>query len=213
MTNLNIILNDFFNKNPDIRGGFVKDLINRRALAKYIIKKEKISYNLDAVITALRRFEIKEEEKDDLDIIKDIKITTKEGISIVCLEKNQDVLEKINKVISLVNYSKNETFKIVEGNLSVKLFVDSFKVDKIKEIFNKKDIIKIINNAAELNLMFPDKAIKTKGIVSYITSHLKINNINITEILSCTPELVIYVDESELINAYKTIKQLKDDFE
>lgn len=210
MTNLNIVLNDFFNKNPDIKGGFVKDLINRRALAKYIIKEEQLKHSLDAVITALRRFEIKKEEKETLDIVKKINITSKENISIICLEKNEDVLAKLNRVISLVNYNKNETLKIVEGNLSLKLFVDGSKASKIKEIFNKKDIIKIINNIAEINLIFPEAAIKTKGIVSYITSHLKINNINIMEILSCTPELIIYFEEKDLIKAYKTIKMIKE---
>ena len=210
MINLNIVLNNVFNKNPDIKASFAKDLINRRALAKYIIKEENLKQNLDAVITALRRFEIKEEEKSSLELVKKINITSKEGISIICLEKNEDVLVKLNRVISLINYNKNETLKIVEGNLSLKLFIDSSKVNKIKEIFIKKDIIKIINNVAELNLVFPQTAIKTKGIISYITSHLKTNNINITEILSCTPELIIYVEEKDLIKAYKTIKSIKE---
>ncbi len=209
MTNLTFELNYFFNKNPDIKGAFVKDLINRRALAKHIIREDKLSDRTDAVITALRRIEITKTDKDTLDIVKKINITTKEGISIVCLEKNQEVLSKLGQVISLVNYNKNETLKIVEGNQSLKLFVDGSKVNKLKEIFNRRDIIKVINSIAELNLTFPESAIKTKGIVAYITANLQTNRINIVEILSCTPELIIYVEAKDLIRTYEAIKRLQ----
>lgn len=209
MTKINLLLNDYFNRKPHIRKAYAEGLINRRALARHIIKEEALNDSLDAMITALRRFDVPEAEKESLDIVKKINISTKGSIAIICMEKNNDTLEKLNKVISIVDYSKNETLKIVEGNQSLKLFVDGSKVGKIKEIFSSKDIIKIIKNIAELNLIFPENAIKTKGIVAYITANLQMNDINIVEILSCTPELIIYIDEKDLIKTYETVKRLQ----
>ncbi len=210
MTNFTIALNDFLNKNPDILSAYAKGIVNRRALAKYIIKKEGLGENLDAVNTALRRLELPKVGEGDLEIVKKVHITSKDGICIFCLEKNSDVLAKIGRIISLVNYGKNETLKIVEGSQSMKIFVDESKAGRIKDLLDKKDIIKIINGVAELNMVFPDSATKTRGIVAYITASLKTNNINMIEILSCTPELIIYVEERDLLRAYEALRMLRD---
>ena len=204
-----LLIQSFLNKNPDIRESRNKGLINRRSLARYIIEKERLNNNMfEALVTALRRFELKIVSKGTLDIIKDIKISTKDKISIVYLEKSEEVLKNISKVVNLINFNKNETLKIVQGSLSIKLFIDEFNVKKIKDIFNNKDIITIYNNISELNLIFPDKAIKTRGIIAYLTSELSINNVNIIEFLTGKPELIIYVNELDLLKAYETIRKL-----
>lgn len=209
--NINLLLQNFFSKNPDIREARNKGLINRRALAKYIIEHEKLDINrLEALLTALRRFEVNPPDKSTLDFINEINISTRDKIAIVYLEKSETVSKNISKVIHIINFNKNETLKIVQGSLSIKLFVDEFNVNKVKDIFPSEDIIKIYNNISELTIIFPEKAVKTKGIVAYLTSELAINNINIIELLTGKPELIIYLNEPDLLKAYETIKCLKE---
>lgn len=208
--NLHLLLQNFFNRNPDIRKASAKGIVNRRALAKYIIEEEKLNKSMfEALITALRRFEIKPEKKESLNLFKEIKVSTKDNLSIIYLEKSEEVLKSISKVVTIINFNKNETLKIVQGNFSIKIFLDEFNVKKIKEIFSSKDIIAVYSNLSELNLIFPDDAPKTKGIIAYITSELSINAINIVEIITGRPELIVYVNESDLLKAYETIQRLK----
>src|SRR3989338_1097663 len=124
MTQISLILQEFFSKNPDVREARNKGLVNRRALAGYIAKKENLSLNkVEAIVTALRRFEIKKAEPDGIEnIIGEISITTKDRIAIISLEKSDSVLKKTEKVMSNTSYAKNETLKIVEGASTIKLF-------------------------------------------------------------------------------------------
>ena len=209
--NINGLLQNFFNKNPDIREARNKGLVNRRALAGYIIKNEMLAHTLlDAVLTPLRRFETQTPTKSTLDIVTKIKIPTKENIAIVYLEKTETVLKNISKIVEIINFNKNETLKIVQGSLSVKLFVDEFNIDKLEGVYNAKDIIKIQKNISELTLIFPEEAVKTKGIITYVTSELSINNINLVEMLTGKPELILYLDEKDLLKAYEIIKRLRN---
>ena len=209
--NINILLQNFFNRNPDIKKVSAKKIVNRRALAKYIIEEEKLNKNMfEALITALRRFEIKPEKKESLNLFKEIKVSTKDNLSIIYIEKSEEVLKSISKVINLINFNKNETLKIVQGNLSIKIFIDDFNVKKIKEMFSNKDIISIYNKISELNLIFPEDAPKTTGVIAYITSELSINDINIVEIITGRPELIVYINESDLLKAYETVQRLKN---
>ena len=209
--NISILLQNFFNKHPDIKKASSKSIVNRRALAKYIIEEEKLTKNLfEALITALRRFEIKSEKKEAMILYKEIKVSTKDNLSIIYLEKSEEVLKNISKVVNLVNFNKNETLKIVQGNLSIKIFVDDFNVKKINEMFSDRDIISVSNKISELNLIFSEDAHKIKGIIAYVTSELSINDINIIEIITGRPELIVYVNESDLLKAYETVQRLKN---
>ena len=54
----------FLDNNPCIKRDLSKGLINSRALAKYIVKTQKMDVTLDAIISAIRRYDI--EKKDDI---------------------------------------------------------------------------------------------------------------------------------------------------
>jgi hypothetical protein len=207
--NLHLLLQNFFTKNPDIRSARSKKVVNRRALAKYIINEEGLNVNrYEALVTALRRFEVEPIEKESLKAIEEINISTKDKIAIIYLEKTEEVLKNIVKITSLVNFNKNETLKFVQGSLSFKVFVDEYNVDAVKSIVPKRSILKIHHNISELNLVFPKYTPKVRGIISYVTSELTINKINITEIITGDPELIIYVQSKDLLKAYETIKWL-----
>ncbi len=210
MTKIEQDIEDFFLENPDIMEARNKGVINRSALAAYIIKTKKIAIEkTDALITALRRYEQKSAKDTDLSIFKKITIATKDNISIIHLKKSDDVTKKLGIFISNIDSGKNETLKIVQGMHTTKVFVDSENEKEIEKFF-QKNTEKVCNNISEINLIFPKEAIETKGIVSKITSHFFFNDINIIEFLSSTPELMIYVDAKDMIKAYSTLNRLKE---
>jgi len=207
--NLNLLLQNFFAKNPDVRKARNKGLVNRRALAKYIVEKEKLNVNkYEALVTALRRFEVEPATEEALKVVKDITVSTKSNIAIIYLEKNEAVLKNVLEFTKNINFNKNETLKFVQGSLSFKVFIDESKVKVLAELFSKKEILKIQHNIAELNLIFPPKAPEIKGTISYLTSELAISEINITEMLTGDPEFMFYVKEEDLLKTYETIKRL-----
>ncbi|MBI2108512.1 hypothetical protein HYT54_05275 [Candidatus Woesearchaeota archaeon] len=157
MTQINALLQDFLNRNPDIRGARNKGLVNRRALAGYIARKEGASANkIEAIVTALRRVGIEKEEPADLTrLFRGITITTKDKIAVVSLEKSDSTLQKTQKVLSKVSYAKNETLKLVEGSSAIKLYIDEFNLGKIRDIFAANEIRKIQKDIARNKHVFP----------------------------------------------------------
>ena len=58
MTNIVHEVWKILDNNPSIRREMNRELINVSALARYIINKKKIDANLDAVISAIRRYKL-----------------------------------------------------------------------------------------------------------------------------------------------------------
>lgn len=213
MAQIELLLRDFFNKHPDIRQVRKKGLVNRRALARYIVKAEHLEHTtIDALISVLRRFDT-EKAKDEEQfgkLLAEITISTKENIVILTVKKSPRAIEKLARVISCVDYSRGEILKIVQGALSLKIFIDESNLKPVKEIFDDKDIISIIKNIAEINIVFPKEAMEAKGILSYIASQLAMEGINLIELITCTPELTLYVEKKHLLKAYEALWKLEE---
>ena len=79
---------------------------------------------------------------------------------------------------------------------------------KLEKLFEQFKLKNKFHNISEVSLMFSDKAIKSKGILSIITRELFLNDIVITEFLTASPELLIYLKEEYVVKAYEIIKQL-----
>lgn len=210
MSQIEMAIERFFAKNPDVREARNKGLVNRRSLARYIAAEEKIPVNkLDAVIMALRRYPVeKDKQKDFKKFFKGMRTSAKDNICVINLKNSDAVIEKIARLVKSMNHGPNETFKIVQGALSIKLFLDNSRLKQAKEYFQPGEIIDVYENTGEINITMPHEAIKTYGLISYITSRLAISKINILEILTSTPELLIYVHHSDILRAYEAIKNM-----
>jgi len=210
MSQIDLTLERFFSKNPDVREARNKGLINRRALARYIAEHEKIPIRQsEALIMALRRYpEERTKPKDIAPLIKNMRTSAKDNIAIISLKNSDAVLEKLAHAMKSLNHSPNETFKIVQGALSIKIFTDSTRMKQVKEIFDAKEIIESRENVSEIDCIFPREVVNTRGTLSYICAQFLVNKINILELLTSTYELLIYVDNADLLRAYEVVKNL-----
>jgi len=196
----------FLSRNPEVEKCYSDGLINRRSLARHLIQKGVAKKNqLEAVIAMLRRFEFK---KIRTEFITDYRISIKDGILILDFEKDKEIFHRLEKIIQKTDYDKGDTLKIVMGSTNIKLFIDKKNESKLKELIS--DVKKRHVNLSELSIQFPNKSADTKGILSTITRELAVNGVTISEFLTATPELLIYLDEKQIIKAYEVLKRLQE---
>ena len=209
MSELEQKFNSFIDRHPEIRAA--NKLLNIRAVARAFIKEEHLDLShIEAVVAMIRRFDIKPIiSYTSQKIFSDIKISLKDEITILDYRKSNIILEKLKDIVALIDYNKNETLKVVVGSQTVKIIVDSSNRGHIKQKL-AKNLIKEYSSISEISLLFPSKAKDEKGIISYVTSELLLGGITIREIITCTPELIIYVDEAQSLDAYEVLKRIKN---
>ena len=201
----------YLSKKPELEKCYQEGLINRRALARYLIKKEIAKPNqLEAVIAMLRRYKFKELPKESKELFKEIRINIKDKILILDFDKNKELLQNLQKIIAQTDYDKGDTLKIVLGSSSIKLFIDKKNEKRLKEVIEKFKPKHSFEDISEISVTFPDKVIKEKNIISTITRELTINDINITELLTASPELLLYIKEEYVLKAYEVLKRLQE---
>jgi len=211
MPNLSQEVWNFLIVNLPIQKHLRKELLNVRALARYIIKEKNLDASLDAVISAIRRFSNDQESFQEMinieDLFKDSSVTTKNNLMCVTLRDQSDILKYLMESMKITDFEKRETLRLIKGKNNLKVLIDFKNLEKIKKIFpdNNLDIKK---GLSEIRIKTSLKADQTKGVVSRISSELMIRNINISEIIFCVPEIIVYIHQEDLLDAHESIMNL-----
>jgi len=196
-----------------IRKCLFRNIVSFRALSRYIIGMLDLEgKNLDAVMSAIRRYKKDEKHKSETELRKlfsKIGVKTRSNIADICLKKSRRILEQLNKINSIVDVEKGEVIRIVQAEESIRIILDEKNLDKFFNYFSKSDCISTEKNLVEINLHFSSEAPKTKGIISLISSSLNSEDINIVEIISCAPELLIFIKKDDLLKALNVINNLE----
>ena len=203
--------NDFI-----IRKCLFRNIISLRALSRYIIKTLNLEEkNLDAVISAIRRYKKEERQKTDNELkrlFSKVAIKTRSNIVDIYVKKNKKILEHLNKINSIVDIEKGEIIRLIQAEEGIRIIIDDKNLDKFFNYFSKDDCISIEKNLTEINLHFTLEAVKTRGIIALISSSLNAEDINIVEIMSSAPELLILLKKEDLIKALNVINNLENIF-
>ena len=198
-------------RDPSIRLDMGRGVINVRALARYC-SKQGIGGTEDALISAIRRYpagsQAKEQYSEALKIAGQSVISTKSHIVNVSLRKGGEIQEILPRLFTCVSYDRGETLRLVQGEETIKVIIDEKNLDKVLGLIPKRLVISVLRGLAEINMHLHPLAVKTPGIMLVLTGELARNGVNIYEVMSCVPEMLIFVEEKDLLEAYRVLFEL-----
>jgi len=207
-SNINQTIWTFIRKDAAIQKDLQRKIINMRALAKYLIQKNHLNTSLDAVISAIRRFqtkdEFKEEETELLNAFRSSVISTKNNMTCLTLAlSSRELLEKICSA-----KKNNYSYKLATGDTDLKILIDTPSLEGFKKIFPKEVITKEEKDLSEINVKVAEVALNTKGVLAKIAGELALANINIKEIIICPPSFYIFVKQIDIVKAHESVLKL-----
>ena len=197
---------------PSIKRELDRGLINTSALARYLIKEKKVKATLEAVISALRRYQ--HAPFNDFFstastlLTKTVSISTKNNLAEISLVKDTEVQRILPKVFEIISYVRGDVLRITQANESVRLLIDEKNMEKVTAMFPKDKLITNEKDLAEINVYIHPQMQKTPGILAVLANELALNEINIVEIMTCPPELLIIVQKKDFQKASEVIHQL-----
>ena len=209
MKSVNQEIAEILQKDLALQKCLKRDLINTRSLASTLIEDHNLSYSIDAVISAIRRYDLETISllsSQAQNAFKKMSITTKDNVTRLTLHDRafttiaQDTIAK--KILK-------ENIRLIKSKETITLLVSQKDIEKKIALFDKSDIINIQKNLTEIRLQFAQDITAIKGIVARIASELALCDINIEEIIYSMPDLLIYVREEDLVSAHKALIEIK----
>ena len=212
MTNIVHEVWKILDNSPSIRINMRRGLINSSALARYLIKEKNVDATPDAIISAIRRYELGQHDeifkKANILLGQTINISTKSNLAEVSLKKDDDVQRILPDLFRIIQYIRGDVLRVMQANESIRLLIDEKNMEKVIALFPKDKIITKEKNLAEINIYIHPQMQSTPGILAVIANELAINNINIVEVLTCPPEMLFFVKKEDFQSASNVIHKL-----
>ena len=205
------LIKQMIDRDASIKLSMKRGLLNIRALARYIKNELEnqgyLEVTLDSIINVIRRCYGKNDALE-LKLSEIVRFyerrTMKNKIVDIKLVNDPEVRRSISTIASLIDYSKGETLRIIAGVEAITLIVDEKNVDTVRKYLPKEKIIRISKDLAEIIISLPPEAEKTPGVVSTLTTELALNGVNLIEIMSCVPEIIMVVEEKDALKVLLT---------
>jgi len=196
---------NIINSDLSIQKNLQRGIINSRALAKYIIETHAIQASLDAVISAIRRYQATKEFSDDqervLRCFEGAQLFTKNNITVIVL--NVDALGKLDYFFE--NVSKN--YRLIRGKKYVKIITDVTDIDKLKKVFGD-DIVEIKQNLSEIRIVIPQEKEDVRGLLARLSNEIALKDVSMKELIICFPDLLVYVNAEDLVATHDALMEL-----
>ncbi|MBI5073251.1 hypothetical protein HZA99_05530 [Candidatus Woesearchaeota archaeon] len=183
-----------------------RGLINIRGLARYLIDKHHLDTSMDAVISAIRRYEteqIFEDNTKEIDaVLRSAIITTKNYVTCITLKEME--YPTIAKDFVGKNVLK-ENFRLVKSKEFIKIYLNQKDIEKKVDLFKKENILSVSKDLAEIRVTMHVKATETVGVLARISHEIALHGVSIQGIIIAVPELLLYVKSDDLVRAHKAV--------
>jgi len=195
-----------------IKYGMARGLINIRALARYIQVETGGATTFEAIVSAIRRYPIKETSEKRMAIGRMItKLSMKNKMVNVAIRNDSEAPLAFARFAGEIDYARGETLRVVSGPEAVTLLMDSKNLDKLTSTIPKKSIIMIIRNLAEIIVYHSEAIVRRPGNVAAVTTELAMNDVNMLDCAATygpPPQIAIVVDEKDALRAYQSLERL-----
>ena len=105
----------------------------------------------------------------------------------------------------MIDYEKGQLLVLMQGDESIKIIINKKNEKKVLSCIDKRLILRIEDNLAQINIQLSDTAVKTPGIITVLSTELMMHNINVVEVMSCVPEMLFFVKQKDVVKAYELL--------
>ena len=202
----------FIDTDISLKKDLSRKIINVRSLANHIIDSQKISASLDAVISAIRRYNLDTKKHEDAgsihSVLKQARVAVRTKMSSLLLKRTDFVKTKLGRPDKLMDFQGHDIIRVLEGSQALTIVIDQKNLEKIKSTFPKDLILEENKKVGMVEINYPRILKKTPGVFSIIYNELAENDISIIDALISSNEHILIIEEEKLLKAFELVQKL-----
>lgn len=194
-----------------LREALRRDVVNLRALARWLIATYDWDASEEAVLSALRR------RTEDLgpDPLADARrvysqahLNLRSQVALVILVKDPRVEGQLAEVVDAVDYGMGETLRVIRSQRAIKLITDETNLDPVLDLLAEDLVDEVLRGVAEIEAIHPPASLRTPGMLALLTEALAYQEINILELVTGVTEHLVVVAEDDAMTTYQAMDDL-----
>ena len=197
-------------RDPVVRFGLARGLVNHRALAREIQSESHRDVSFDALLSAIRRYPFRRTyEKRGRAGRMILKLALRNKITVLSLRNDNETQRAIARFSGEVNYSAGETFRVISSMDYVSVTLDTKNAEKFEPRLPKSTVRKKTSGLAELTIEMKAEVEESPGGLAAIVGELALNEVNVRQLTSVGPgRVIVLVSEEDALGSYQALETL-----
>ena len=218
MKTISSAVENYIKNKPFLSTSLSEGIINLTSLSRRIkpeiesVLKKKVRSG--AIVMALKRISNSLEFVSTHKILKVLKnigdITVRSNLIDYSFKVSDSLLSCQAKFLSEIDNPQLFFYTSSRGVTESNIIIGNEMKEKMETYFEREFLIKRTDNLSSISIKLPEENVSIPGIYYFIFQKLSWEGINITEVISTSNEFTIVVDDKNVNEAFKIIKNLKN---
>lgn len=219
MRTIAAVVEHYIKSKPFLLSALSQDIINLTSLARLMTPDIEAELGKGvkqgAIVMALKRL------SEDLDfrvhhrilkVMKNIgEITVRSSLVDYTFALSESILDVQAKLIGALKNEIDVFYTSSRGVNETNIVVSESVAPIVESLFRREKLLQKTGDMASITVKLPQENISVPGVYYYIFQRLAWEGVVINEVISTTNEFTIIVDETQVNEAFKVIKDLKSD--
>lgn len=217
MKTISSVVEKYIKKKPFLQSALAQGIINLTSLSRIV--KPEIEEELGkeirngAIVMALKRLSDDMEFRATHRIIKVLKnigeITVRSSLTDFTFLVSDSILENQTELLEEVKKNKEVFYTSSRGVNELNIVVSNMLDATVEQLFKDEKCTQKAENLSSITVKLPAENVSVPGIYYFIFQRLAWEGIVLYEVISTTNEFTIIVNDDQVDNAFRTIKDLK----
>ena len=218
MKTISSVVENYIKNKPFLSTALSEGIINLTSLSRKIkpeielVLRKKIRSG--AIVMALKRISNSLEFVSTHKILKILKnigdITVRSNLIDYSFKVSDNLLSCQAKFLSEIDNPQLFFYTSSRGVTESNIIISNEMKAKMENYFEKEILIKKTDNLSSISIKLPVENISIPGVYYFIFQKMSWEGINIIEVISTSNEFTIVVDDQNVNDAFKIIKNLKN---
>ena len=217
MKTISSVVENYIKNKPFLSTSMSEGIINLTSLSRKIkpeielILKKKVRSG--AIVMALKRISSSLEFISTHKIIKVLKnigdITVRSNLTDYSFKVSDSLLSCQAKFLSEIDNRQLFFYTSSRGVTESNIVISNEMEEKMETYFGNEVLIKKTDNLSSISIKLPEENISIPGVYYFMFQKMSWEGINIIEVISTSNEFTIVVNDKNVNDAFKIVKNLK----
>lgn len=204
-------VHDYLDADGPAREMLARDVVNVRALARWLQDLLDLDASEEGIVSAIRRYPRVPDESTfqrAREVIAGAHMHSRSNVCAFSLPRTAETHTRLADLFDHVNPDRGELLRVIEGVEATKVIVGGSKAKAVRRTLHPSNVRDERSGLAEYALIPPERAQHTPGVLALVHSTVASRGINVVDSASGGNELLLFVDEDDSLPTYRTLDRL-----
>lgn len=212
MSDKRLTVEEAINQDVFLQELLARDLQNRKAVARWLMKYRGVEGDEDRIVSAIRRMELPERTSlfdAAKEALVDVKVGIQGPVTVLVLKRNEETSKLLNQILGEVKLERRmDIVRFLPSPSSLMAVIEEDQEDDVRDILGEDLIKKTRRGMMEISFELPENDESIAGVLGLVYTFMEQRGIHVLKGFIAAEYEFLLVNEEDAEEAVEAIETL-----